>query len=687
MTEEYKHGDDHDVEPYDMPTIPFHHSNSPGEHKSESDATFAQERITEPQPLTQGPSSSGHDDTTQVFNPPYFSQAAAVPFALPPTPRKKRGLQLSPRNIVLLALIVLLVLGGAAGIFIYYTRSTPDKTLDAFCSALVKNNAGAAYQQFAPALQRTISRQALASTLAHSNVTQCTYMQVNEGPASVQTDLTLRHSSRGTNNDRVTLGKDAQGTWRITDINVARPQRVPRQAIVHHMTLSARQIFSKAAMVFAANGGGTGTGLAVAAGSRVVIIATGNLNIVPGNNQVEASGTSVCPKTTLPVSGLNCYAAVYSLGSINQVAMVGGRADFTTQTAGMLFLGLNTPEQSQTHGSFKLTILVIPDGTATGVWEQPESNGFLFSQATETFTLSALVFAQNYANHISHIRFYLLGSGGSRTSICDEPYDGASEVVNCQWDRTVNGGTPISNGPVKIGFSLLTDNGQVNDPDGIISGIVRYIATQRSYNYAGYSAQSISQPQPTHYRSSAMSWTVPAVHCTPGEESDAALWAGLTGTSEKSQIAQLGTDSGCLGGSAFYYPWWEMYPAPSNLIDNPLQPGDKMVATVTYQQGRFRLTLENMTENWRFTTVQGGSDSDTLIAECVVEAPAKASDLSLVRLSNFGSVSINCLANNQPIGEAGPQNVIYQMAGSQQQAITSDLDQRGANFTVKWGSR
>src|SRR5262249_17754051 len=134
---------------------------------------------------------------------------------------------------------------------------------------------------------------------------------------SPRTNLKLQHGPRGTNNDQVTLGKDAHGIWLITDINVARPARVTHQAATHHLTLSARQAFSRAAMVFAANGGDMGAGLAVTAGTRVVLFATGTMNITPSKQQVKVSGTS-CSSKALPESSLNCYAIVYSSGSVDQ---------------------------------------------------------------------------------------------------------------------------------------------------------------------------------------------------------------------------------------------------------------------------------------------------------------------------------------------------------------------------------
>jgi hypothetical protein len=627
-------------------------------------------------------------DTAQLPNYiPYFQSAPPV---VPPAPERKRGLRFTPKNIVIFALIVLLVMGSASALFVYLTRSTPNRTLDAFCSALVQSDYQHAYQQFVPGLQHAFSEKVFADMLTRNRVAQCTYTPVDEASGSVQTELRLLHTPIGANDDQVTLGKDTHGTWQITDLHVARPQSIPRQAAVHHLKLASNQALSGLATVFAANGGGTETGLAVAAGERVVILASGKMSMTAGGTPVGADGISSCPGTSLPVPSLNCLSLLYSLGAISQVNEAGTRADFTVQTPGVLFIGLNVPYQSRLQGTFQLTVLTIPDRTATALWQQPERNGFVFSLAG-TFQLSAQIFAQHYADHISAVHFYLERGQGAETSICQAPYDGISTTVSCSWDLRAgeesNGsGTPISNGPIRIGFSLIiTDTSVERNPDGIISGIARYIANVQSENYSGYAAQSIDQPQPTHYHSATMSWTVPAVQCGAGEISASGIWAGMTGSSDKSQLAQTGTASGCQDGSPVYYAWWEMFPAPAHLINMPLFPGDQVTSSVTYQQGQFQLTLDNASEHWHFTTTQAGSDNDNLVAECVVEAPA-FSDTTLAPLSNFGSVSATCKANGQPIGVTGPQNLVFQMAGSRQHATTSSLDLQGSNFTVQWKS-
>ncbi len=692
MPEEYEQNENQPTESYTTPHIPYRFdASTPGDSRSASTSEDTL-RLYHQQPPPFRP-----EDRAQLPDYARYFQPRPAPLAAPVspyTPTKKRRFRFSPKNILILALVMLLILGGGGVLFVYLTRSTPGKTLDAFCSALVQSDYQHAYQQFGPTLQRAFSEKVFADTLARDRITQCTYTPVGEVQQSVQTDLTLLHGSEGAsnnqNNDQVTLDKDAHGTWFITNLQVASPNQVSRQAAVHHLTLAANQTLSGLAMIFAARGGGTATGLAVTTGERVVVLASGKASMTPNGQQVDADGGASCPANALPEPQLSCLALIYSLGSINQVNKAGTRADFTVQTPGILFLGLNVPYRSQAHGSFQLTVLTIPNGTATALWQQPDHNNFLFSQSG-MFSLSAQIFAQHYADHVSSVHFYLVSAQGAETPICDASYDGSSSGVSCSWDLKVgeatnHAGTPISNGPVTIGFSLrTTDATTITNPDGTISGIVRYISDIRSDNYSGYAAQSIGQPQPAHYRSASMSWAVPLVQCAAGETSASGIWAGMTGISDKSQLAQTGTASGCQDGSPIYYAWWEMFPAPAHLITMPLQPGDQMTATVNYQSGQFQLTLDNTSERGHFTTTQSGTDNDTFLAECIVEAPSFTSS-TLAPLSNFGSVSASCQANNQPIGVTGPQNVVYQMVGPQQHASTSNLDAQGTNFTVQWKS-
>jgi hypothetical protein len=164
-----------------------------------------------------------------------------------------------------------------------------------------------------------------------------------------------------------------------------------------------------------------------------------------------------------------------------------------------------------------------------------------------------------------------------------------------------------------------------------------------------------------------------------------------SGASDQSLLAQLGTDSDCQAGTPLYFMWWERFPAPSVPLNQPLQAGDTVTATVTFQQGEFQLSIDAPKEGVHFSTTQAGKVSDTSIAECIVEAPTIIDDPvtnkgHVAQLTNFGQVSILCqINNNEPIAD-GPQDVLFQMQTNAgvSKAVTSALNQAGTTFTVQW---
>lgn len=117
-----------------------------------------------------------------------------------------------------LALALLLIVLAATATYRYVNRPTPQKTLDAFCSALQAENYHEAYSQFTPALQGQFSEQDFSQVLARDKVVTCTHGNVSDTSNTVSTNLKLVHKSRGVNSDMVFLTKDSQDAWKINDL-------------------------------------------------------------------------------------------------------------------------------------------------------------------------------------------------------------------------------------------------------------------------------------------------------------------------------------------------------------------------------------------------------------------------------------------------------------------------------------
>src|SRR5260370_7947905 len=108
---------------------------------------------------------------------------------------------------VTISILAVLLLAAVASFFVirYVNRSTPDKTLDAFCNALQQADYRSAYDQFSAKLQHTVSEAAFAAALSQDKVTACTHGTTGDSANSVTNDLKLVHASKGINNDIVTL--------------------------------------------------------------------------------------------------------------------------------------------------------------------------------------------------------------------------------------------------------------------------------------------------------------------------------------------------------------------------------------------------------------------------------------------------------------------------------------------------
>ena len=161
------------------------------------------------------PSYTGSGEANAL--PPVLSsppQASIVSGGSSVRKRSRRG------RWITLSILAVLLLAAVASFFVirYVNRSTPDKTLDAFCNALQQADYRSAYDQFSAKLQQTVSEAAFAAALSQYKVTACTHGTTGDSANSVTNDLKLVHASKGVNNDIVTLTKDSNNDWKIDDI-------------------------------------------------------------------------------------------------------------------------------------------------------------------------------------------------------------------------------------------------------------------------------------------------------------------------------------------------------------------------------------------------------------------------------------------------------------------------------------
>ena len=432
---------------------------------------------------------------------------------------------------------------------------------------------------------------------------------------------------------------------------------------------------------------GADTGIFLLPDEKVEILVSGSAQVQPGGNLTGPEGAPTCLRSELPEPTLPCYSVVYSIGIDGRAGEVGSLVGFNPTTKGNLFLGVNAVNVGADAGSFSVTVLIIPKGKMTGMWVAPQ-DGFAL-QGVST-VLSAFVFAPDAI--IDSVQFTIAIAGERDVQLCNA-HSGSGDTYSCTW-QFKQPGKILSNGLVTFGFVLKAHSQsgkplapEVN-PAGIRTGAIRYVLSLDGI-YAGYAATDLNGT--AKYQKVIGSWVIPQVRCAPGEKTAMGVWVGMTnGNSDEGILAQLGTESDCQDGRALYGLWWEMYPAPSVPLKRFVLPGDTVTASVAFQNGTFRLSIDDPRWGIHFSTTQPGNVSDTSIAECIVEAPESVNTPSLggtyiSPLSEFDNVQVSCQLNGtKPIAD-GPQDILYQMQKKGiSQATTSNLDEAGSGFTVQW---
>jgi FHA domain-containing protein len=155
----------------------------------------------------------------QQSQPPQYPQPPQQPAPGAPVaqPRKRRGCL-----VIGLIVLLLLIVGGAIGGFLYVNRSTPEKTLQAYCTALQNSDAQGAYNQLSASAQSKTSVaefnkafQSIKNPLI-GGIKSCTFnnVQQNGSNATADVTLTLGNTAIPTKPTHVTL-VDENNTWKL----------------------------------------------------------------------------------------------------------------------------------------------------------------------------------------------------------------------------------------------------------------------------------------------------------------------------------------------------------------------------------------------------------------------------------------------------------------------------------------
>jgi hypothetical protein len=202
-----------------------------------------------------------------------------------------------------------------------------------------------------------------------------------------------------------------------------------------------------------------------------------------------------------------------------------------------------------------------------------------------------------------------------------------------------------------------------------------------SENWSGYAATGADGA----FSSVSASWTEPTGTCT-SRRSDtyAAFWVGLDGYSSDS-VEQTGTLIECVGTTAYYYGWYEMYPAALVTYSNTVKPGDAISASVTFSgTDTYTLTLTDSTQDWTKTEVISESGLDRSSAEVITEAPCCTDSGGILPLADFGTVNYTAAKDNgSSMGTQSPTEIIIVDSRGNQEDSTSTISSSGS-FSNTW---
>lgn len=172
-----------------------------------------------PQPFMPPYQQQGYPSSypQQPFMQPVYpgtmpGYAGPLPGYAPPAearPKSRRAVWIAVGVIVILGLL-------AGGAFVLFTRSTPEKTLDAYCSAIQGQDFVTAYNQLSSSVQNAETESQFANVFqALGRVTSCTHGSANVNGASATANLTFVSSDGGTTSRLVSLVQENGSTWKI----------------------------------------------------------------------------------------------------------------------------------------------------------------------------------------------------------------------------------------------------------------------------------------------------------------------------------------------------------------------------------------------------------------------------------------------------------------------------------------
>jgi limonene-1,2-epoxide hydrolase len=144
------------------------------------------------------------------FIPPDFN--GPIPGYMPIKQVRRRD-----RRFILIGLGLLFMIALAVGSYFYFNRSTPEKTLDAFCNAMKGQDYQTAYNQLSNSLQSNETEIEFANTLrANGKVNTCTHSSANTTNNKATANVTIVTGSGQASISSIILTADSGNIWKLS---------------------------------------------------------------------------------------------------------------------------------------------------------------------------------------------------------------------------------------------------------------------------------------------------------------------------------------------------------------------------------------------------------------------------------------------------------------------------------------
>jgi hypothetical protein len=206
-----------------------------------------------------------------------------------------------------------------------------------------------------------------------------------------------------------------------------------------------------------------------------------------------------------------------------------------------------------------------------------------------------------------------------------------------------------------------------------------------SYNWSGY-ASVVDTSQ--EYTKVSGSWHIPKAYCS-SEQRIASVWVGLDGWNSDT-VEQDGTSTFCFEDTAYYYTWYEMYPAGTIEVGSTAAAGDTISASVDRSGTSYTLALTDSTNPANSFSESATCALATCLdnsAEWILERPAYSIGIvPLTAISNVGFYVGSTTAGGKTYNiAASPDETEVEMVDA---TDTYQLDTIGAAsggaFSAKW---